>query len=170
MLCTMIGAIILFINIQVGLICTCMMTSGMHRRPFEGRHLVRDVIVLALLEMLFARHWCPHGVIYGRQRACVNAALFIFLWRSCMLLVIACYCLCSLLFACVLCVHWFIQCTLCGFVWASFTHNLTFGTTVYNAFIILKFFLSYYFFNSFFLYIFSSLIMISYFHKHNKLQ
>ena len=64
--------------------------------------VIRDVIVLALLEMLFARHWCPHAVIYGRKRACVNAALFIFLWRSCMLLVIAWYCLLFVI-ACVPC-------------------------------------------------------------------
>ena len=41
MLCTLIGAIILSINIQVGLNMHHMMTSGMHRRPFEGRHLVK---------------------------------------------------------------------------------------------------------------------------------
>ena len=40
MLCTMIGAIILSINIQVGLNMPHIMTSGMHRRPFEGRYLV----------------------------------------------------------------------------------------------------------------------------------
>ena len=40
MLCTLIGAIILSINIQVGLNMHHMKTSGMHRRPFEGRHLV----------------------------------------------------------------------------------------------------------------------------------
>ena len=42
MLCTLIGAIILSINIQVvlNMHLSYMMTSGMHRRPFEGRHLV----------------------------------------------------------------------------------------------------------------------------------
>ena len=40
MLCTLIGAIILSINIQVGLNMHHMTTSGMPRRPFEGRHLV----------------------------------------------------------------------------------------------------------------------------------
>ena len=40
MLYTLIRAIILSINIQVVSTCTYMTTSGMHRRPFEGRHLV----------------------------------------------------------------------------------------------------------------------------------
>ena len=40
MQCTLIGAIILSINIQVGLNMHHMMTSGMPRRLFEGRDLV----------------------------------------------------------------------------------------------------------------------------------
>ena len=42
MLCTLIGAIILSINIQVGLNMHLYddITLGMHRRRFEGRHLV----------------------------------------------------------------------------------------------------------------------------------
>ena len=47
MLCTLIGAIILSINIQVGLNMHHMMTSGMHHRPFEGRRLVSQCFVLA---------------------------------------------------------------------------------------------------------------------------
>ena len=48
MLCTLIGAIILSINIQVGLKTLNMHLYdeiGMHRRPFEGRHLVGLAIV-----------------------------------------------------------------------------------------------------------------------------
>ena len=40
MLCTLIGAIILSTNIQVGLNMHLYDDMGMHRRPFEGRHLV----------------------------------------------------------------------------------------------------------------------------------
>ena len=40
MLCTLIGAIILSINIQVGLNIHLYDDIGMHRHPFEGRHLV----------------------------------------------------------------------------------------------------------------------------------
>ena len=71
-LCTLIGAIMLIINIQVGLhiyICVNFMhiyvsasftigpsfffetTSGMHRRPFEGRHLA--VFVIYIFTFLF---------------------------------------------------------------------------------------------------------------------
>ena len=39
-LCTLIGAIILSINIQVGLNMHLYDEIGMHRRQLEGRHLV----------------------------------------------------------------------------------------------------------------------------------
>ena len=40
MLCTLIGAIILSKDIQVGLNRHLYDDMGMHRRPFEGQHLV----------------------------------------------------------------------------------------------------------------------------------
>ena len=46
MLCTLIGAIILSINIQVGLNMHLYDDIGMHRRPFEGLHLVLNFLVL----------------------------------------------------------------------------------------------------------------------------
>ena len=44
MLCTLIGAIILSINIQIGLNMHLYHDIGMHRCPFEGRHLVLKLI------------------------------------------------------------------------------------------------------------------------------
>ena len=46
MLCTLIGAIILSINIQVGLNMHLYDDTGMHRRPFEGRHLVSLIEII----------------------------------------------------------------------------------------------------------------------------
>ena len=47
MLCTLIGAIILSINIQVGLNMHPQ-KDDMHRRPFEGRHLVSKLFAVNL--------------------------------------------------------------------------------------------------------------------------
>ena len=51
MLCTLIGAIILSINTQVGLNMHLYDDIGMHRRPFEGRHLVYYCNFLGLTKL-----------------------------------------------------------------------------------------------------------------------
>ena len=49
MLCTLIGAIILSINVQAGLNMHLYDDIGMHRRPFEGRYLVNKIGRIGLL-------------------------------------------------------------------------------------------------------------------------
>ena len=48
---TLIG--LLSQHISVLTKCTYMMTSGMHRRPFEGRHLVFVILILFYTLLFF---------------------------------------------------------------------------------------------------------------------
>ena len=72
-----------------------MMTSGMHRRPFEGRHLIVSLGLFSFhqppslcLFFLFLRPYLIHGRMPDRGRAFVHRHTFLQSWSGSITLVV----------------------------------------------------------------------------------